>query len=94
MPEEEYITIEITENQLSTIISGLLFACSVNVVADTSEEYQRELFEIAKRLKEINPVIELKQIQFLEDKNFEDSLSQELFQEFGDNMEVITFTEA
>jgi hypothetical protein len=88
---EEYINLELSQQQLATIISGLLFSCSVNVVSNTNEEYQRELFEIAKRLKDINPIIELKEIQFVEEKNYEDSLSQEILAEFGDNMDVVTF---
>ena len=90
---EEYINLELSQQQLATIISGLLFSCSVNVVSNTNEEYQRELFEIAKKLKDINPIIELKEIQFVEEKNYEDSLSQEVLAEFGDNMEVVTFQE-
>ena len=88
---EEYINLELSQQQLATIISGLLFSCSVNIVSNTNEEYQRELFEIAKRLKDINPIIELKEIQFVEEKNYEDSLSQEILAEFGDNMDVVTF---
>lgn len=90
---EEYFQIELTESQLSTIISGLLFSCSVNVVSETNEEYQRELFDIAKKLKDINPIIELNQIQFVEEENYEDSLSGDILKEFGDNMEVVTFAE-
>lgn len=93
MPEE-YITLELTEKQLATIISGLLFSCSVNVVSNVNAEHQRELFEIAKSLKNnINPLIELNQIEFLEEPNYEDSLSQEILQEFGDNMNVIDFNQ-
>jgi hypothetical protein len=88
---EERITLEVTESQLATIISGLLFSCSVNIVSETNEEYQRELFEIAKRLKDIDPLIQLKDIQFVEETHYEDSLSQEILKEFSDNMEVITF---
>lgn len=88
---EENITIEFTEEQLANLISGLLFSCSVNVVSNTNEEYQRELFDLAKKLKDIKPDIQLTQVQFLEEENYEDSLSKELLAEFEGNIDVITF---
>lgn len=86
----QIVTIEMTEQQLATAISGLLFSCSVNVVSDTNEEYQRELFELAKALKFVNPEIRLDKIQFLQEDSYEDSLSQEILSEFKDNVEVVT----
>lgn len=85
------ITIEMTEKQLATAISGLLFSCSVNVVASTNEEYQKELFELACLLKTVKPNIRLDDIQFLKESDYEDSLSQHLLEEFKNNLETITF---
>ena len=82
-----------TEKQLATVISGLLFSCSVNVVSNTNEEYQRELFELAKLLKTVKPDIMLEEIQFLEEANYEDSLTKEVMEAFKGNIEVITFEE-
>ena len=90
---DQIITIEMTEKQLATVISGLLFSCSVNVVSNTNEEYQRELFDLAKKLKMIKVDIKLDEIQFLEEEDYEDSLSKDLLSEFEDNMEVITFNQ-
>ena len=87
----QQITLTLTEKQLETIISGLLFSCSVNVVSNTSEEYQKTLFELAKDLKQVLPDIKLEDVQFLKEDNYEDSLSAEVFQEFGTNMEILTF---
>lgn len=85
------VTLNLTEKQLETIISGLLFSCSVNVVSNTNEEYQRELFSLAKELKVNFPTIKLNDIQFLQEDNYEDSLSPEVFQEFGSNMVILGF---
>lgn len=85
------ITITLSEKQLSTIISGLLFSCSVNIVSTTNEEYQRELFSLAKELKYIKPDIKLDDIQFLKENDYEDSLSQDVFGEFESNLEIIGF---
>ena len=87
------LTLELTEQQLATIISGLLFSCSVNVVSNVNEEYQRELFDLATTLKKINPSIKLNDVQFLQEDNYEDSLSEDVLREFVDNIEIISFDE-
>lgn len=91
MSEEQLITLTLTERQLSTIVSGLLFSCSVNVVSNTNEEYQQELFELARTIKSAYPTIKLTDVQFLKEDNYEDELSPLVFEEFGSNMELLTF---
>lgn len=93
MSEEQLITLTLTERQLATIVSGLLFSCSVNVVSNTNEEYQRELFELAKTIKSGYPTIKLDDVQFLKEDYYEDELSPLVFEEFGTNMELLTFEE-
>ena len=93
MSEEQLITLTLTERQLATIVSGLLFSCSVNVVSNTNEEYQRELFELAKTIKSGYPTIKLDDVQFLKEDYYEDELSPLVFDEFGTNMELLTFEE-
>ena len=89
----ENIQISLTEKQLKTIISGLLFSASVNVVSNTHEEYLNDLFTLAKDLKKLDPKIKLDSIQFVKEDNYEDSLSLEVLKEFIDNMEIVTFEE-
>ena len=91
MSEEQLITLTLSERQLATIVSGLLFSCSVNVVSNTNEEYQRELFELAKTIKSAYPSIKLDDVQFLKEDNYEDELSPLVFEEFGNNMQLLTF---
>lgn len=91
MSEEPLITLTLTERQLATIVSGLLFSCSVNVVSNTNEEYQRELFELAKVIKSGYSSIKLSDVQFLKEDYYEDDLSSLVFDEFGSNMEILTF---
>ena len=87
----ENINISLSEDQLATLISGLLFSCSVNVVSETTEEYQKDLFFLARELKQLQPNIKLKNIQFLKENNYEDSLSEEVLSEFIDNLDIVTF---
>lgn len=91
MSEEQLITLTLTERQLATIVSGLLFSCSVNVVSNTNEEYQHELFQLAQTIKSAYPAIKLEDIQFIKEDNYEDELSPLVYLEFGDNMELLTF---
>jgi len=83
------LNVEMTERQLSTIISGLLFSCSVNIVSETSKEYQRELYELAKLLLTIKPDIKLESVQFLEEENYEDEFSKDILTTFEGNIEVV-----
>jgi hypothetical protein len=93
MSTEQILTVELTKQQLATIISGLLFSCSVNVVSNVNEEYQKEMFSLARELKKIDPTIKLNDIQFLQETNYEDELSEDLLREFVDNMEIVSFDE-
>jgi hypothetical protein len=93
MSEEQLITLTLTERQLATIVSGLLFSCSVNVVSNTNEEYQQELFLLAQTIKSAYPTIKLTDVQFLKEDNYEDALSPLVYEEFGSNMELLTFEE-
>jgi hypothetical protein len=85
------LNIQLTEEQLSTAISALLFSCSVNVVSNTNNEYQNELFALAKELKKIKPDIKLDNIQFLKEDDYEESCSEELLSVFKNNLEVTSF---
>ena len=88
---KEPINIPLSEKQLAAAISGLLFSCSVNVVSNTNEEYQKELFDLAKLLKSYSSNIKLEDVQFLKEDDYEDSLSRDLLEEFKTNLEVTSF---
>ena len=91
MLNKEIPNIQLTEKSLSALISALLFSCSVNVTSNTNEEYQRELFELAKYFKKFKPDIKLDDIQFLKEDNYEDSITPDVFEEFKNNFEITTF---
>ncbi len=85
------IKIELSEDELNSAISSLLFSCSVNVVSNTNMEFQSKLLELAKKLKQHNPNTKLTDVQFVKEEEYEDGLSVDLFNNFKDNIEVITF---
>lgn len=85
------INISLTDEDFSTVLSSLLFSCSVNIVSNTSQEYQQKLFDLAKRLKVYKPDVKITDIQFLREENYEDVTTQELLKEFEQNLEIISF---
>jgi len=85
------INVTLTEKELATAISGLLFSCSVNVVSNTNLDYQYDLFNLAKKLKEHKTDIKLDEIQFIKEEDYEDQVSSELYEVFGSNLEVTSF---
>jgi len=85
------VNITLTEKELETAISGLLFSCSVNVVSSTDKEFQLELLNLAKKLKSSKPDVKLQSVQFLKEENYEDETSEQILEEFKNNIETITF---
>jgi len=86
------IVVNLSEQEVSTLISSLLFSCSINVVSDTGEDFQKELLDLAKKLKEQKQDIVLDKIQFLKEESYEDSLSETVLEEFKENIKsIVTF---
>lgn len=81
----------LTEDELSSVLSSLLFSCSVNILSNNSSEYQKKSFDLAKKLKHSKPDIKLADIQFLSEDNYEEDISLELLHEFKENLEVTSF---
>jgi hypothetical protein len=90
MPKEN-ININLSEEELSSVISALLFSSSVNIVSNTDASYQRSLLDIAVKLKTQFPKIKLPHIQFLQEQDYEDEWSEEIFNEFKNNIEIVSF---
>lgn len=92
MPKEkDKININLSKGELSAVISALLFSSSVNIVSTTDSSYQRNLIDIAIKLKTQFPDIKLPDIQFLQEQDYEDEWSKEIFNEFKNNLEIVNF---
>ena len=85
------ISVTLTEEELKTAISGLLFSCSVNVVSNTDLSYQEQLFVLAKKLKELKPDVKLSDIQFVKEQDYEDLISERILENFKENIEITSF---
>jgi hypothetical protein len=85
------IKLSIKEEELELLVSSLLFSSSVNIVSNTEEAYQKQLIDLAVKLKNLKPDLNLKDIQFIEEENYEDKWSEEIFENFKENIEIINF---
>lgn len=83
--------IDLTEEELAIAISSLLFSCSVNVVSNTTEEFQTKLLNLAKKLKTYQPEIWLDNIQFIQEDDYEDVTSGNILENFKTNLEITSF---
>lgn len=84
-------TVTLTNEELETAISGLLFSCSVNIVSETNLECQQRILNLAKRLKNLVPDIKLNSVCFLKEESYEDESSADILEEFKNNLEITTF---
>lgn len=87
------ISISLSEPEIERIVSGLLFFSSVNIVSDLNEDYQKDLVNIAIKLKSYAPNLKLSQIRFIKEKDYEDKFSETILSEFNKNMEITIFEE-
>ena len=83
--------VTLTEEELKTAISGLLFSCSVNIVSDTDLAYQTKLLSLAKKLKDFKPDIKLEGIRFIKEEDYEDETSPLILEAFKNNLDITTF---
>ncbi len=82
----------LSNHEVETVVSALLFTSSVNVVANNTDPlFQQSLIETAKRLKQECPDLKLKNVQFIKEDNYEDQYTVDIYENFKDTLEVTTF---
>lgn len=85
------ITLTLDAEKVNYIIESLLFASSVSVGADWKEDSCNKLFDIAKELKNtISGDLKLEHVNFFKEEYYEDSWSENILKEFGDQIEIIS----
>jgi len=85
------VNVTLTKEELETAISGLLFSCSVNVVSNTDLSYQERLLDLAKKLKDLDTSVKLNDIQFIQEQDYEDAISERILEHFKNNIEITSF---
>lgn len=85
--------VELTPEELEVVVSALLFTSSVSVIGTIDEERQQQLINLAKKLKNNDPSMKLKFVEFLKEEEYEDSCSHQIYEEFKNNIDVVSFSE-
>jgi ABC-type thiamine transport system ATPase subunit len=89
----KYYNVKVDEEELKTIISSLLFSCSINIVPDYSFEGQQQNIFLAKALLKHKPDLFLDQINFLKEDDYAEEITPCVYEAFKDNMNVVTFND-
>jgi len=85
------IKTDLSSEELELVISALLFSSSINVTLTTSEEYQKRLVNLAIKLKSLKEDIQLNDIEFIKEDDYEDKFSEQILENFCDNLKVTSF---
>jgi len=85
------IQVELTHEELESVISALLFTSSISIIGSVDEVRQQQLVGLAQKLKTNDPKIKLKFIEFIQEEQYEDECSQKIYEEFKNNLNVVTF---
>jgi len=85
------ITLTLDVNDVNHMVESLLFASSVSVGADWKEDACEKMVSLAKQLKTtLSDDLKLEHVNFFKEEYYEDSWSEEILKEFGNQMEIIS----
>jgi hypothetical protein len=83
---------ELTIDEYNLLIEILLFSSSVNICSDWKEKDFRKMIKLAERFKNfIGDKINLSNISFIEEENYEDSWTKEMHNVFANHYKVTNF---
>ena len=86
--------IKLNPDELEAVISSLLFTSSVSIIGTIDEARQKQLVDLATKLRKHDPDIKLQFIEFVKEGSYEDLVSADIYETFKDNMQIVTFDEA
>jgi hypothetical protein len=88
---EQEISLTLNYPDVNRLIEALLFASSVNIGADWKEDACEKMVNLAKDLKDkIGSHLKLEHVNFYKEEHYEDSWSENILKEFGDQMEILS----
>ena len=95
MKTSSTVTLDLKEGEDNTLIEALLFASSINVGANWSERDFNKMVTLSKKLKQqLNGSTKLNHIVFYEEENYEDKWTQDVFNFFRDNLNIVPLQQA
>ncbi len=82
--------LELNEEEYKVVLSSLLFTSSVNFVLNNSDGFQNNAVNTLKKVKQMYPECKLEDVEYIQDEVFEDELSEDLFNLFKNNVNVVS----
>jgi hypothetical protein len=95
MKTSSTITLDLKQEEANTLLEALLFASSINVGADWSERDINKMVTLSKKLKnQLNGCTKLDRIVFYEEENYEDKWTQDVFNFFRGDLNIVPLQQA
>lgn len=95
MKTSSTVTLDLKQEEANTLLEALLFASSINVGANWSERDINKMVTLSKKLKQqLNGSTKLDRIVFYEEENYEDKWTQDVFNFFRDNLNIVPLQQA
>jgi len=85
------MNLTLTHQEINRTIEALLFASTVSVGADWHKEDCEAMLQVALYLKEqVGEQLEIKNINFYKEEDYEDDCSEQILEEFGNKLEIFS----
>jgi hypothetical protein len=95
MKTSSTVTLDLKQEEANTLLEALLFASSINVGANWSERDINKMVTLSKKLKQqLNGSTKLNHIVFYEEENYEDKWTQDVFNFFRGDLNIIPLQQA
>jgi hypothetical protein len=95
MKTSSTVTLDLKQEEANTLLEALLFASSINVGANWSEKDINKMVILSKKLKnQLNGCTKLDHIVFYEEENYEDKWTQDVFNFFKGDLNIVPLQQA
>jgi hypothetical protein len=95
MKTSSTVTLDLKQEEANTLLEALLFASSINVGANWSERDINKMVTLSKKLKQqLNGSTKLNHIVFYEEENYEDKWTQDVFNFFRGDLNIVPLQQA
>jgi hypothetical protein len=94
MNTNKKISLDLKEDEVNMLIEALLFSSSVNVGANWNESTLTKMFNLSKKIKKSIEAPKLEHIVFYKEDNYEDKLTPNIVEQYGDSLKMIELQNA
>lgn len=95
MKTSSTVNLDLKQEEANTLLEALLFASSINVGANWSEKDINKMVTLSKKLKQqLNGSTKLDRIVFYEEENYEDKWTQDVFNFFRGDLNIVPLQQA